>query len=74
MKKVYKKPLVKVKSVTYHQPLLGESDRSTAGGPNDEGLPSGVGETGDDTDPYGGHGQGSGGGGNRSKWYNGWDY
>lgn len=51
-----------------------DSGRNVGGGPTDEGgLPGVVGETDDDTDPYGGHGQGSGGGGNRAKGFDMWD-
>ena len=46
-----------------------ESDRSIGGGVTEggDGLPNTVGETGDNTDPYAGHGQGSGGSGSRAK-------
>ena len=76
MKKNYKKPIVKIHVMTCRIPLLVESDpdRSHAGGPADEGVPSAIGETGEGTDPYGGHGQGSGGGGNRAKGFSAWDF
>ena len=53
-----------------------DSERNVGGGPSeDEGFPTTVGETEEGTDPYGGHGQGSGGSGNRSKGFDlwGWD-
>lgn len=50
-----------------------DSDRNVGGGPTDDGLPGTVGETDGETDPYGGHGQGSGGGGNRAKGFDLWD-
>ena len=57
------------------------SPREAGGGPTNpedggKPLPGVIGETDNDTDPYGGHGQGTGGGGNRAKgtdlW--GWDW
>ena len=74
MKKNYLSPSVKTHVMSCRIPLLGDSDRSHAGGPADEGVPSAIGETGAGTDPYGGHGQGSGGGGNRAKCFNAWDF
>ena len=50
-----------------------DSTRNVGGGPTGDGLPGTVGETDGETDPYEGHGQGSGGAGNRSKWGNLWD-
>jgi hypothetical protein len=74
MKRVYMKPEALVIVPMYSEHILqsaSDSERNAAGGPTDTGdginLPGTVGETDDDTDPYGGHGQGSGGGGNRSK-------
>ena len=45
------------------------SNRNLGGGvtEGDDGLPISVGETSSTTDPYGGHGQGSGGSGSRAK-------
>ena len=51
-----------------------EATRNVGGGPTDEGrLPGVVGETDGKIDPYGGHGQGEGGGGNRGKEFDLWD-
>lgn len=44
-----------------------ESHREVDGGPTEDGLPGTVGETDGNLDPYGGHGQGTGGEGNRAK-------
>ena len=74
MKKTYLKPNTKLHVVTSRIPLLGDSDRSAAGDPTNNGLPTGIGETGEDTDPFGGHGQGSGGDGTRAKGFGGWDF
>ena len=48
--------------------------REVGGGPTQDGLPGTVGETDGETDPYGGHGQGSGGSGNRAKEWDMWDF
>jgi len=50
-----------------------DATRNVGGGPTEDGLPSVVGETDGVTDPYGGHGQGSGGAGNRGKEFDLWD-
>ena len=74
MKMVYKKPEVLAITVMHFESLLlsqSETRRGTEGGPTQDGLPTTVGETDGETNPYGDsegdHGQGSGGGGNRSK-------
>lgn len=74
MKMTYKKPETLAVAVMHFESLLlsqSETGRSMAGGPTEDGLPSTVGETDGETNPFGddegGHGQGSGGSGNRSK-------
>ena len=75
MKKEYLIPNVKIHVMNYHRPLLAGTDRHVAGGPEEEGgVPPSVQETDGEVDPYDGHGQGSGGGGNRSKGLNVWDF
>ncbi len=75
MKRIYIKP--QTDCVTYYGDVVmdssSDSARNVGGGPTEEGIPTVVGETGDDTDPYGGHGQGTGGGGNRGKEFDLWD-
>lgn len=78
MKKEYLKPHIKVSALMYELSLL-DGTRSTGGGvvnPGDDGpsVNPGINETGEGTDPYAGHGSGTGGGGNRSKSYNVWEY
>lgn len=52
-----------------------DSGRVVDGDPTqNNGLPGTVGETDGETDPYGGHGQGEGGGGNRAKEWDMWDF
>ena len=75
MKKEYLKPHIKVSTLMYELSLL-DGTRGVGGGVTNTGgkdLPSTVGETGEGTDPYGGQGQGTGGGGNRSKAYQVWE-
>jgi hypothetical protein len=69
MKRIYVKPETVVVAIQGRALMLSasESAREVGGDPTNNGMPGTVGETDDDTDPYGGHGQGSGGGGNRSK-------
>ena len=70
MKIAYVKPETLAVAVMHFESLLlsqSEAPRETGGDPTSEGLPTTVGETDDDTDPYGDHGVGTGGGGNRSK-------
>ena len=76
MKMTYIKPEALTVTVMHFESLLlsaSETGRGTGGGPTEsEGqdgtpLPTTVGETDGETDPYSGHGQGTGGGGNRSK-------
>ena len=77
MRKEYLKPHVKVSTLTYEMSLLTDSpNRGIGGDPTNStgGLPSTVGETSETTDPYGNHGSSTGGGGNRSKAYNVWEY
>ena len=70
MKKVYMTPAVM--TAKYIEPeMLCQSTRFVSGGPNNPedggiAIPGTVGEVGEDDDPYDGHGQGSGGGGNRA--------
>ena len=76
MRKEYLKPHVKVSTLKYELSLLAgtrgvDGDVTHTGTGKD--LPGTVGETGGDTDPYAGHGSGTGGGGNRSKAYNVWE-
>ena len=79
MRRIYLKPETEI--TTYYGDVVmaaASPGRYTDGGPTDTGdgpnLPGTVGETDDDTDPYGGHGQGSGGGGNRAKEWDMWDF
>lgn len=64
MKKIYIIPTTIVTGNTTF--TIMEGSREISGGPKDEGLPGAVGETDGELDPYDGHGQGSGGGGNRA--------
>jgi len=76
MKKCYMKPDCAVTAVNFAESYMltdSESARNVGGDPTNQGLPGTVGETDENTDPYHGHGQGSGGAGNRSKWGNLWD-
>ena len=70
----YIKPEALTVSVMHFESLLlsaSETGRGTGGDPTNNGLPTTVGETDGETNPYGddegNHGQGSGGNGNRSK-------
>ncbi len=77
MKKEYLKPHIKVSTLKYELSLLAGT-RAAGGGvvnPGDDGktVSPEINETGDGTDPYGGQGQGTGGGGNRSKAYQVWE-
>lgn len=74
MKMTYIKPEALTVTVMHFESLLlsqSETPRGTAGDPTNNGLPTTVGETDGETNPYGddegNHGQGTGGGGNRSK-------
>ena len=70
MKKHYFKPdstVIVINFTEGHMLSDSETKRNVGGGPTDDSLPGTVGETDEDTDPYGGHGQGSGGDGNRGK-------
>lgn len=73
MKLIYLQPEIEMFSSYSEGSLMAatlDSKRQIGGGPTDEGMPSVVGEIeedDDETDPYGGHGVGTGGGGNRSK-------
>ena len=74
MKLIYLQPQTEVFSSYSEGSLMAatvESDRNVSGA--DGTLPGAVGETDGETDPYDGHGQGSGGGGNRSKASTIWD-
>ena len=77
MRRIYLKP--ETVRVAYYGDVVMESSsdstRNVDGGPTapGQGLPGTVGETDEDTDPYGGHGQGTGGGGNRGKEWNLWE-
>ena len=75
MKKTYLKPNAKIHVMISRMPLLDQSYRSAGGAPVDEegGIGSGIKETDGTTDPFDGHGQGSGGGGTRAKGFSGWD-
>ena len=71
MKRIYIKPETLL-ILPYGQIVMevtSGAPREIEGGPTSgsDGLPGTVGETGDDSDPYGDHGQGEGGSGNRSK-------
>ena len=76
MKRIYLKPETEI-TTYYGDVVMGaaspDSGREVGGDPTNNGLPGTVGETDGDTDPYGGHGQGSGGGGNRAKYFDIWD-
>ncbi len=78
MKKNYMKPET-LTVVMAHEYLLAtdsaDSSRNVDGGVTDNpgGMPGTVGETDGEVDPYGDHGQGVGGAGNRSKWGNLWN-
>ena len=70
MKKRYETPMV-VSSDYVNPEMLCQSNRFVSGGPNNPedggiAIPGTVGETDGNLDPYDGHGQGSGGGGNRA--------
>lgn len=75
MKRIYIKPEMVAVTCKMESVMLSksESPREIAGGPYDDAgeksLPSGVLDYTDPEtqDPFGGHGQGTGGGGNRSK-------
>lgn len=72
MKMTYVKPETLAVAVMHFESLLlsqSENPRGVEGGVTEgsDGLPGNVGETDGETDPYDEHGQGSGGGGNRSK-------
>ena len=74
MKRIYIKPEMVTLTCYIESVMLSksESTRNIAGGPiedaGDKPLAPGVMDYNDpDIDPYGGHGQGTGGGGNRSK-------
>ena len=78
MKRTYLRPNAKMHVMSYRMPLLltysADSSRYVGGGPSEEGVPTVVGETSlDGPDPYT-NGQGSGGGGNRSKGFNAWGF
>jgi hypothetical protein len=78
MKIVYMKPEVEVITLSHREQLLADSYRVVDGGPTNTGgggsnLPGTVGETDGETDPFDGHGQGSGGSGTRAKSWNAWD-
>ena len=77
MKKIYLRPETELIVYRYQENLLQTASptnlRNVGGGPSDEGIPTVVGETEEDTDPFAGHGQGSGGGGNRAKGFGAWD-
>ena len=67
MKKEYKTPMLLETEITETSMIC--DSRTVGGAPvENEGFPSTVGEylDEDDQDPYGGHGQGTGGGGNRA--------
>ena len=77
MKKEYLKPHIKASSLQYELSLLAGT-RAAGGGVVNPGegkeVSPEINETGGDKDPYAGHGSGTGGGGNRSKAYNVWEY
>ena len=80
MKKIYLKPETEVIAYRYQESLLQTASpvsmRNVGGGPTEadgKTIPGIVGETDADTDPYAGHGQGSGGAGNRAKGFGAWD-
>ncbi len=70
MKMTYITPKIELHLIDIEKSILaGSVVRGISGGPTTtEGktLPSLVGETDDDTDPYGGHGVGTGNSGNRA--------
>ena len=77
MKKEYLKPHIKASSLQYELSLLAGTRAADGGvvnpGEGNQVSPE-INETGDGKDPYAGHGSGTGGGGNRSKAYNVWEY
>ena len=77
MKKVYMTPAVMTEK--YIEPEMLCQSRRISGGPTNPedggiSIPGAVGETDGELDPYDGHGQGSGGSGNRApeRWGNLW--
>ena len=68
MKKVYMIPTVS--TLSYVEPKMLCQSRQISGGPTNTGdgidIPGAVGETDGELDPYDGHGQGTGGSGNRA--------
>ncbi len=64
MKKTYIIPEMNVTASISHSIM--DLSREISGGPKDEGMPGTVGETDGELDPYDGHGQGTGGSGNRA--------
>ena len=76
MKMTYVKPEALTVTVMHFESLLltdSETPREVGGDPTNNGLPTTTGETDGETDPYSGHGQGTGGSGNRAKGVNLWD-
>ena len=80
MKQTYIQPLTEVVGVVMGSMIAAspveESYRNIGGGPTEDGgltLPTAVGETDGEVDPYSSRGQGSGGSGNRSKGGGMWD-
>ena len=79
MRRIYLKPETEI-TTYFGDVVMGaaspDSGREVDGGVTDNpgGMPGTVGETDGDTDLYGGHGQGSGGGGNRAKEWDMWDF
>ena len=80
MKKIYLRPETELIVYRYQESLLQTASptnlRNVGGGPSEADgtrLPTVVGETDDDTDPFAGMGQGTGGGGNRAKGFGAWD-
>ncbi len=82
MKKIYFAPSTMVMTISHEANLLSasneiEGDHQVTGDPtNDTNNPltPGTGETSTDTNPFGGHGSGTGGSGNRAKmWDDTWD-
>lgn len=70
MKKAYIQPMTSISYGAYKYEILSAS-RLVSGGPTDPedggiSIPGTVGETDGELDPYDGHGQGSGGSGNRA--------
>ncbi len=78
MKRIYIMPETQTIALEEMMELLANSKpqpgRYDEGGPNDEGFPGDIKETDKDTDPFGGHGQGTGGGGNRGKEFDLWGF